>query len=117
MRRRKNTSASYCKISSSGHNKSPAMVSETAWTRKPESMPSNAGKEFEMTRSTRQSRVTVGFALAYLCAMVGCASHNNSSSTSVAPATMPRIATVDERYQSYNVEMLEVTGGNFWKPY
>lgn len=35
----------------------------------------------------------------------------------IAPATMPRIATVDERYQSYNVEMAEVIGGNFWKPY
>src|SRR5690242_15308939 len=35
----------------------------------------------------------------------------------VAPATLPRIATVDERYQSYNVEMAEVIGGNFWKPY
>ena len=35
----------------------------------------------------------------------------------LAPATMPRIANVDERYQSYNVEMLEVTGGKFWKPY
>src|SRR5207302_6408971 len=23
----------------------------------------------------------------------------------------------DERFQSYNVEMLEVTGGKFWKPY
>lgn len=31
--------------------------------------------------------------------------------------TMPRIATVDERYQSYNVEMAEVIGGNFWRPY
>ena len=30
---------------------------------------------------------------------------------------MPRIATVDERYQSYNVEMVEVTGGRFWAPY
>jgi hypothetical protein len=30
---------------------------------------------------------------------------------------MPRVGTVDERYQSYNVEMLEVTGGKFWKPY
>jgi heparanase 1 len=30
---------------------------------------------------------------------------------------MPRIGTVDERYQSYNVEMFEVTGGKFWKPY
>jgi len=30
---------------------------------------------------------------------------------------MPRIGTIDERFQSYNVEMLEVTGGKFWKPY
>jgi hypothetical protein len=30
---------------------------------------------------------------------------------------MPRVGTVDERYQSYNVEMLEVTGGRFWRPY
>jgi hypothetical protein len=36
---------------------------------------------------------------------------------SVAPANMPRIGTVDERFQSFNVEMLEVTGGKFWKPY
>lgn len=35
----------------------------------------------------------------------------------LAPATMARIGTVSERFQSYNVEMLEVTGGNFWKPY
>ena len=32
-------------------------------------------------------------------------------------AHMPRIATVDERFQSYNVEMVEVTGGRFWAPY
>jgi hypothetical protein len=30
---------------------------------------------------------------------------------------MKRVGTVDERYQSYNIEMLEVTGGKFWKPY
>ncbi|MBS0456020.1 MAG: hypothetical protein JSS44_01645 [Proteobacteria bacterium] len=36
---------------------------------------------------------------------------------SLSPKTMPRIGTVDARYQSYNVEMLEVTGGRFWKPY
>jgi heparanase len=33
------------------------------------------------------------------------------------PRTLARVGTVDERYQSYNVEMLEVTGGDFWKPY
>ena len=36
---------------------------------------------------------------------------------SITPASMVRIGTVDERYQSYNVEMVEVTGGRFWKPY
>ena len=35
----------------------------------------------------------------------------------VAPATMPRVGTIDERFQSYNIEMVEVTGGRFWKPY
>lgn len=37
--------------------------------------------------------------------------------TPVNPASMPRAGTVEERFQSYNVEMLEVTGGRFWKPY
>lgn len=35
----------------------------------------------------------------------------------LTPSAMPRVGTVDERYQSYNVEMLEVTGGRFWRPY
>jgi hypothetical protein len=30
---------------------------------------------------------------------------------------MPRVGTIDQRFQSYNVEMVEVTGGRFWKPY
>src|SRR5438270_11747081 len=33
------------------------------------------------------------------------------------PGKMPAIGRVDERFQSYNVEMVEVTGGRFWKPY
>ncbi len=37
--------------------------------------------------------------------------------TAVAPAKMPRVGTIDERYQSFNIEMLEVTGGRFWAPY
>lgn len=40
-----------------------------------------------------------------------------AASLSVAPQQMPRLGTVDERFQSFNVEMLEVTGGDFWKPY
>lgn len=30
---------------------------------------------------------------------------------------MPRIGTVDVRFQSYNIEMVEITGGRFWRPY
>jgi len=41
---------------------------------------------------------------------------NGSRSMTVVAAMRP-IATVSERYQSYNVEMAEVIGGNFWKPY
>src|SRR4051812_45043556 len=40
-----------------------------------------------------------------------------AESVALAPATMPRIGTVDDRFQSYNIEMLEGTGGKFWKPY
>lgn len=48
------------------------------------------------------------------------ACRQNATETSivtVTPSRMQRVATVDERYQSYNVEMLEVTGGKFWRPY
>lgn len=33
-----------------------------------------------------------------------------ADTVTVSPANMARIATVDERFQSYNVEMVEVTG-------
>jgi hypothetical protein len=36
---------------------------------------------------------------------------------SVDARSMPRVGTVDQRFGSYNIEMVEVTGGNFWKPY
>jgi hypothetical protein len=31
--------------------------------------------------------------------------------------TLRTVGAVDERFQSYNVEMAEVIGGSFWKPY
>jgi heparanase 1 len=40
-----------------------------------------------------------------------------ADTVTLMPATMARIGTVDERFQSYNVEMVEVTGGRFWRPY
>ncbi|UEM11085.1 hypothetical protein J4G43_041870 [Bradyrhizobium barranii subsp. barranii] len=36
---------------------------------------------------------------------------------SIAPAELKAIGTIDARFQSYNIEMVEVTGGRFWKPY
>lgn len=35
----------------------------------------------------------------------------------VAPSKMSKLGTVSSRFLSYNVEMEEVTGGPFWKPY
>ncbi len=39
-----------------------------------------------------------------------------SKTTSVEPAKMNTIGTVDERYQSYNLEMVEIMGGKWWAP-
>jgi Glycosyl hydrolase family 79, N-terminal domain len=54
-------------------------------------------------------------AVAVFVALAG--SEALADGASVDPANMPRIGTVDERFQSYNIEMVEVTGGRFWKPY
>jgi heparanase len=43
--------------------------------------------------------------------------HVQAQAVSLDPAKMPRIGAVDERFYSYNIEMAEVTGGNFWRPY
>lgn len=37
--------------------------------------------------------------------------------SAIDPKSLPSMGTVDPRFQAYNVEMLEVTGGRFWKPY
>ncbi len=38
-------------------------------------------------------------------------------SITIVPSALRQIGLVDERFQSYNIEMAEVIGGNFWKPY
>lgn len=35
----------------------------------------------------------------------------------LTPSELRPIGTIDPRFQSYNVEMVEVTGGRFWTPY
>jgi hypothetical protein len=61
-------------------------------------------------------RLSLVAALAPLVGTLGSPSETMAQ-TQLTPATMSRVGTVDERYQSYNVEMLEVTGGRFWRPY
>src|SRR5258708_26951190 len=35
----------------------------------------------------------------------------------IEPSSLPRIGSVDARFQSYNIEMVEFTGGGFWEPH
>jgi heparanase len=51
------------------------------------------------------------------CCTAHLAAAQANSPSSIKPTDMPRIGSVDERFQSYNIEMVEVTGGRFWKPY
>lgn len=48
---------------------------------------------------------------------LACVAGLGGQTASVNPAAMRPIATVSPRFVSYNVEMAEVTGGSFWKPY
>jgi len=48
---------------------------------------------------------------------LGLAAGGQAAAATITPSTLPQLATVDERFQSYNVEMAEVIGGDFWKPY
>jgi heparanase len=60
---------------------------------------------------------TLNLATIVFVAMTLSAVPSPTTTTVVTPDKMPRIATVDERYQSYNIEMAELTGGQFWIPY
>ncbi len=83
-----------------------------------------------MTRGTTRSRIGIGVLAATLvvgsaCSSSGSDSTANSTTTlattkadvhvQVDPAKV--VATLDDRYSSYNVEMVTVTGGSFWAPY
>jgi hypothetical protein len=61
--------------------------------------------------------LVTGFAFAAIVIMPMMTQAQDQPLFRFAPATMKAVGRVDERYQSYNIEMLEVTGGRFWKPY
>src|SRR3954447_18435080 len=70
-----------------------------------------------MSKKTRHCGLTVIVRLVVLGGILGWVARSGISQTALNPASMPRIGTIEERFQAYNVEMLEVTGGRFWKPY
>jgi heparanase len=49
--------------------------------------------------------------------LLGAAAPRAAASAEIQPGHLPRIGAVDERFQSYNVEMAEIIGGDFWRPY
>lgn len=59
--------------------------------------------------------------IAFLAATAGLLLVSREASASptmtVDPRALRPIGTVDERYQSYNIEMIEVVGGRWWAPY
>src|SRR6187549_2486058 len=65
------------------------------------------------------NRSTVAFVAPLIVIGAGLATSQEArpAPTTLAPKTMARVGEVDPRFQSYNVEMIEVTGGKFWKPY
>lgn len=64
--------------------------------------------------SPRRRHVVIAACAAGLLAVAAAA---QSGPPRLDPASMPRVARVSPRFQSFNIEMVEVTGGNFWKPY
>jgi len=66
---------------------------------------------------TRSSGFKVGMGIV-VAALAGSPKATAQAPTlSVDPSRLPRLGTIDARFQSYNLEMVEVTGGRFWKPY
>lgn len=65
----------------------------------------------------RAAAATIVVCAALTSASVAMADPEGDRLVVVAPASLPTVGRVDERFQSYNVEMVEVAGGNFWAPY
>jgi heparanase len=66
--------------------------------------------------TTRELQNSKAALVLFIC-VVGSWTGARSQAQTLSPSAMPKITAVDERFQSYNVEMVEVTGGRFWKPY
>ncbi len=68
-----------------------------------------------MAHRRKRAGFQAGLISLLLIALAG--SRASADEPSLTPAKLARIGEIDARFQSYNVEMIEVTGGQFWKPY
>src|SRR3954464_799059 len=66
---------------------------------------------------TRASWFQVGMGIAVAAVAGSQQAAAQAPALSVDLSRLPRLGTIDARFQSYNIEMVEVTGGRFWKPY
>ena len=66
---------------------------------------------------TRSSSFKVGMGIVVAALAGSPKAVAQAPALSVDPSRLPRLGTIDKRFQSFNVEMVEVTGGRFWRPY
>lgn len=50
-------------------------------------------------------------------ALLGLGGCTDGAGDAIDPTEMTKVGEVSDRYQSYNIEMVEVVGGDFWRPY
>lgn len=68
-------------------------------------------------RRRRDAKIISALAISFACSSIVWADAPPQGAPVVRLASLPRLGQIDDRYQSYNVEMAEIVGGNFWKPY
>ena len=66
-----------------------------------------------MARLWKSSIAGTSLVLTAMALTPGTTQAEEQMSDRLSPSDMKSIGTISERYQSYNVEMLEVTGGRF----
>ena len=74
---------------------------------------SGAVQTEQLVKKKNASILLEAVAMAAITVPAYSSSAAGNPSAPVAPASMARIGSVDERFQSFNVEMIEVTGGKF----
>ncbi|PLK26625.1 hypothetical protein [Novosphingobium sp. TH158] len=70
-----------------------------------------------MTMGKYRASIASMIALAAMAGTASAAGEKSAPRRDLVPGQMPRTGKVDARFQSFNVESVEVTGGNFWAPY